>query len=96
MKLSSREFNEQLRAGYVSREGFRRLHDAEVYGNVSSLGALKGWLKELDLPLRAGKRIEVEGERFIASRQELLAWIQAEFPEAYACFYKDERDTSDG
>jgi hypothetical protein len=84
---SSREFSEQLRAGYVSREGFRRLLAAENYGNVSSLGALKGWLSELESPLRAGKRIEIEGERFISTRPELIDWIGEKFPDAYACFY---------
>ncbi len=95
MSLSSKERDEQLRSGYVSREVFRTLWDAECYGNASSLGALKGWLEELELPLRAGKRIEIEGERFIASRQEFVAWIQEKFPDAYACFYKDQGPVSD-
>jgi len=88
MELLDREFNEQLRAGYVSREGFRKLSDAECYGNVSSLGALKSWLQQLEVPLRAGTRVEIEGERFIASQPELIAWIQEKFPDAYACFYQ--------
>ena len=94
MELSPREFKEQLRAGYVSREGFRRLWDAESYGNVSSLGALKSWLHDLEIPLRAGKRIEIEGERFISTRYELIAWIREKFPEAYSCFYKSNEHES--
>jgi len=89
MELSSREFNEQLRAGCVSREGFRKLWDAECYGNVSSLGTLKTWLRELERPLHIGKRIEIEGERFISTRPELIVWIKERFPDAYSCFYKN-------
>jgi hypothetical protein len=90
MNLSPREFNEQLRAGYISREGFQTLWGAESYGNVSSLGALRSWLQDLEIPLRAGKRIEIEGDRFISSRPELIEWIKAKFPDAYACFYESE------
>jgi hypothetical protein len=94
MDLSPQEFNEQLRAGFVSREGFRRLWDAECYGNVSSLGALKSWLRDLERPLRAGKRIEIEGERLLSTRSELIAWVKEKFPEAYSCFYKDSDNIS--
>ena len=86
---STRELCEQLRDGYVSRQGFRTLWDAECYGNAASLGALRKWLKELEVPLRAGKPIEVEGDRIIASQPELIAWIEEQFPDTYACFYKD-------
>ncbi|WP_050025258.1 hypothetical protein [Verrucomicrobium sp. BvORR034] len=83
--------NEQLRAGYVSKEAFQRLFDAECYGNVSSMCVLKSWLGDLDKPLSAGKRIEIEGDRFISSLPELHAWIKEKLPEAYACFYEHEQ-----
>ncbi len=91
MELSPRKMNEQLRAGYVSKEAFQRFLDAECYGNVSAMGNLKSWLAELDKPLRAGKRVEIEGDRFISAPPELHAWIREKLPEAYACFYEHEQ-----
>ena len=89
--------DEQLRAGCVSRDGFRRLWDAECYGNVSTLGALTKWLSYLEQPLNDGKCIEVEGKGTLCNRPELIAWIKENFRDAYSCFYKkDETGLVDG
>jgi len=93
MEEASTQLNQELRSGYVSRSGFRRLWGAECYGNVSSLGCLRTWLKELEEPLRTGKKIEVEGVCFIHSREELLDWIRKSFPQAYTCFYEDPTES---
>ena len=70
------------------------LWDAECYGNVSSLGTLRTWLAELEVPLRAGRPVEVEGDRRIASEQDLLDWIEERFPDTYTCFFKQRRALS--
>ena len=91
MSFTDRELIQQLRSGYLCRDGFRMLWDAECYGNVSSLGALRTWLAELEATLRAGKHVEVEGDRRLSSEQDLLAWIEEKFPDTYACFFKERR-----
>ncbi len=87
--MTTPELSNQLRAGQVSREGFRQLWDAECYGNAASLGALKKWLHELELALGDGRRIEIEGAKSITSQQELVTWIAENFPSAHACFYQN-------
>ncbi len=91
VELLNHEMDEQLRAGYVSRDGLRRLWDAECYGNVSSLGALRTWLSYLEQPLNDGKCIEIEGGRSLSSRPELMEWIKENFRDAYSCFYKGDK-----
>ncbi len=87
--MTTPELSRQLRAGLVSREGFRQLWDAECYGNAASLGTLRNWLQELELPLRDGGQIEIEGGRSITSRPGLVSWIAENFPSAHSCFYQD-------
>ncbi len=93
VELLNREMDEQLRAGYVSRDGFRRLWDAECYGNGSSLGALGKWLSYLEQPLNDGKCIEIEGRRSLSTRPELMAWIKENFRDAYSLYYENDNPT---
>ncbi|OYW76562.1 MAG: hypothetical protein B7Z37_08180 [Verrucomicrobia bacterium 12-59-8] len=90
IELLHHEMDEQLRAGHVSRDGLRRLWDAECYGNVSSLGALRKWLRYLEQPLNDGKCIEIEGGRSLSTRPELIAWIKENFRDAYFLYYKND------
>lgn len=90
MEFSPKELKDQLREGFVSREGKKMLWDAECYGNVSSLGALHSWLKDLEAALAASNKIEIEGDKFIHSETELYEWIKENFRDAYSCFYQTD------
>jgi hypothetical protein len=82
--MSSVELGKQLRAGYVGPEALRRFSEAETYGNVSAVAALTTWFRALQTALRLGHRIEIEGDRFISTEPELMAWLETRFPQGYA------------
>lgn len=80
------EHEKELRSGTVSEGGFAALIDAEIYGNVSSIGALEEHLKILQYILVSGNPIEVnqprKGKYTIKNTKEFQLWCQEFFPSA--------------
>jgi hypothetical protein len=80
------EHEKELRSGTVSEGGFAALIDAEIYGNVSSIGALEKHLKILQYILVSGNPIEVnqprKGKYTIKNTEEFQLWCQEFFPSA--------------
>jgi hypothetical protein len=80
------DHEKELRSGTVSEGGFAALIDAEIYGNVSSIGALEKHLRILQSTLVSGTPIEVnqpqKGKYRIKNTKEFQLWCQELFPSA--------------
>ncbi len=81
------DHEKEYKAGIVSEGGFDALMDAEIYGNVSSVSALKSSLCVLLEVLNVNQKIEVchskIGTLIITNRQEFIAWCLKYFPSVH-------------
>jgi len=80
------EHENEFSKGVISKDGVRALVDAEIYGNVSSVGAMEKALSILYKALIELGVIEVHhpvnGKSYIKSNKELENWCRKYFPSA--------------
>ncbi len=72
--------------GLISESGIRALVDAEIYGNVSSIGAMEKSLSIMHTALVSKGSIEINhplnGKLYIKSSNEYKAWCEEVLPSA--------------
>jgi hypothetical protein len=85
------DHTEEFQSGLVTEAGFRALADAEVYGNVSSIGALRRCLSVLHSRVVSGHALQIQHPEFGASTvgdlHAFTAWQQQYFPSATISSY---------